>query len=306
MAPAMAANMIVPGSGLPVMFTQAMGNATEEALRSGASKENALLYGTAVGAVEALTEKLTGGIPALGVGALDDAAETAIQRALKSPAAQRAAIRLAKNLGEGAEEFVSEFADAYIYKQLVDSRDRSWKQVNRDAWYSALIGALTSAALSAPAQAGRQLSPKRLADETFRRVEAAEKESYYNHDSLKTLDASHHKKYTDTPVEAIVEPLLPSAVYLQHKLDYTWNGEKCFIPQFTEFTNVVTIAGYEQKNPIRDVERLVNAYHRPAQDWKKQAGSVTSDQYEFDLHWYEAKDGIQHEVKLKNRKERRV
>lgn len=137
-------------------------------------------------------------------------------------------------------------------------------------------------------------------------VEAAEKESYYNHDSLKTLDASHHKKYTDTPVEAIVEPLLPSAVYLQHKLDYTWNGEKCFIPQFTEFTNVVTIAGYEQKNPIRDVERLVNAYHRPAQDWKKQAGSVTSDQYEFDLHWYEAKDGIQHEVKLKNRKERRI
>jgi len=87
-------------------------------------------------------------------------------------------IRLAGYLGEGAEEFVSEFADAYIYRQLVGSNERSWRQVNKDAWYSALIGALTSAELDLSSSALRSVGPKRLAkelaDETAARLEAGE------------------------------------------------------------------------------------------------------------------------------------
>ena len=112
------------------------------------------------------------------VGALDGAAETVIRHTVQSPAAQRAAIRLAKDLGEGLEEFVSEFADAYIYRRLVNSRDRSWSRVSSDAWYSALVGALTSVALSLPADARRSPDPKRLAkslaEETGKRVEETE------------------------------------------------------------------------------------------------------------------------------------
>ena len=176
MLPSIVSNLAVPGSGLATMFLQSSGNATEEALQRGASKENAVLYGTAVGTVEVLTEKLTGGIPALGAGRLDAPVEGAIREALKSPAAQRAAISLVKNLGEGAEEFVSEFADAWLFKQLVESRDRTWKQVGHDAWYSALVGALTSGTLNLSAAGLKTASPKRLArtlaDETAKRVEA--------------------------------------------------------------------------------------------------------------------------------------
>lgn len=49
----------------------------------------------------------------------------------------------------------------------------------------------------------------------------------------------------------------------------------------------------------------MDTYHIPAGEWKKQAGKVTSDKYIFDLHWYEADDGLQREVKLKNRTERK-
>ena len=96
MLPAMLANVIAPGSGLWGVALQAAGNATEEALAKGASDDAATLYGAAVGGVEALTEKLSGGIPALGVGAIDDAAEKLIKRALENPAAQRAALTLVK------------------------------------------------------------------------------------------------------------------------------------------------------------------------------------------------------------------
>ena len=113
-----------------------------------------------------------------GVSTLDGAAETVIRHTMQSPAAQRAAIRLAKDLGEGLEEFVSKFADAYFYRRLVNSRDRSWSRDSSDAWYSALVGALTSVALSLPADPQRSLTPKRLAqslaEETGRRVEAGE------------------------------------------------------------------------------------------------------------------------------------
>ena len=163
MAPAILTNLAVPGSGLWVTAAQAAGNATEEALSKGASDDAATLYGAAVGGIEALTEKISGGIPALGVGAIDDAAETLIRGSLRDPIAQNAAIRLVKSLGEGAEEFVSEFADAYIYKQLTGSTDRSWKQVSRDAWYSALIGTLTSAGLNLSADALNAMSPRSLA-----------------------------------------------------------------------------------------------------------------------------------------------
>ena len=84
-----------------------------------------------------------------------------------------------------------------------------------------------------------------------------------------------------------------------------WNGEKSFIPQYAKFTNVITMAGAGTDTAIRDIERLVDTYHIPAEEWKKQAAKVTSDKYIFDLHWYEADDGLQREIKLKNRTERK-
>ncbi len=257
---------------------------------------------------------------------LDEASERVIRHSLRDPIAQNAAIRLVKSLGEGAEEFVSEFADAYIYKQLTGSTDRSWKQVSKDAWYSALIGTLTSAGLNLSADALDAMSPRHLAktlaaDTAERMAEAADYaagESENNTvssllESLerdpdpadgKALDEYHQKEYTTFPAKDATEHI-SKRIHLQQKLDYVWNGENCFIPEKTEFSAVTTIAGLNSDKPIHDVDRLVNVYRINADEWRKRAGRIDSDQYVFDLHWYEAGDGVQREVKLKFRKERR-
>ena len=116
--------------------------------------------------------------------------------------------------------------------------------------------------------------------------------------------------FNDLGVErySVVQPLTnPPAV---HAVIWTakcskWNGEKCFIPQFSLFSQITTIAGAGTDNLIQDVKRLEATYHIPFDKWKKQAGKVESSKYVFDIHWYEADDGIQHEPKLKNRKEKK-
>ena len=92
---------------------------------------------------------------------------------------------------------------------------------------------------------------------------------------------------------------------LQQQLSYVRNGERLFIPSGSKFDNIVTIAGSGTDTPIRVVDRLVKEHGGKAADWKKQAGKITSSKYVYDVHWYERDDGIQYEVKLKNRTEKK-
>ena len=75
----------------------------------------------------------------------------------------------------GAEEFVSEFAEWGLNKWMVGDDERAFKDVSKDAWYSALIGALTSVAMSAPVETLKRMGPKQLAEtvaqETQERLE---------------------------------------------------------------------------------------------------------------------------------------
>jgi len=171
MVPSVLANVAFPGSGLWIMAGQAFGNATEEALNAGASDEKAVLYGGAVAAVEVLTEKMFGGIPGLNIGSLDDAVENAIKKNVGSETAQRAILFLVDALGEGAEEFISEFADWGLNYWLVGDDNRTLREVNKDAWYSAFIGALTSVTMSAPAEVIKNMSPKELARRVAQEME---------------------------------------------------------------------------------------------------------------------------------------
>lgn len=96
-----------------------------------------------------------------------------------------------------------------------------------------------------------------------------------------------------------------NARYLQNKLRYEWKGEKNFIPQNAKFSKITTIAGKGSDEAIGDIKRLVSNYGGSADEWRKQAGKITSAKYVFDVHWYERDDGIQHDVKLKNRTEKK-
>lgn len=92
---------------------------------------------------------------------------------------------------------------------------------------------------------------------------------------------------------------------LQNKLSYEWKGEKNFIPQNAKFSKITTIAGKGSDEAIGDIKRLVRNYGGSTDEWKKQAGKINSAKYVFDVHWYECDDGIQHDVKLKNRTEKK-
>ena len=121
----------------------------------------------------------------------------------------------------------------------------------------------------------------------------------------KSLETFQQMKHNDTERWERFKAIARSKNHLQQQLGYVWNGEKMFIPQYSKFEKVTTMAGAGTETPIRDINRLVNEYGSTADKWKKQAGKVSSDKYVFDVHWYECEDGIQHDVKLKNRTEKK-
>lgn len=137
---------------------------------------------------------------------------------------------------------------------------------------------------------------------------SADKKQYERYKALMdddfpdTFEDFQKLKYDTPELWGSYKALARSKNYLQQKLNYVWNGEKCFIPMYTKFDKVVTIAGKNSDTAIRCVDRLVETYGGKSDEWQKRAGKVTSAKYIFDLHWYES-DGIQYEVKLKNRKE---
>ncbi len=123
-------------------------------------------------------------------------------------------------------------------------------------------------------------------------------------DFTQNIDSPRKMKYNAVITQEVNKPATQQNNYLQKKLDYIWKGEKSFVPERAEFEKVITMAGDGAKTPIRDISRLVNSYGSTADRWKKQSGEIISDKYVFDIHWYESDDGIQHDVKLKWRKEK--
>lgn len=165
MIPTIASNIAVPGSSLYVLFTQAAGSATTDALQRGASGQNAVAYGVANGALEVLTEKMFDGVAGVfGKGAADDALQSLVRRVTQNEGAQNALLTIADSLGEGFEEFVSEFGDKVLADLLLKDDDRSFRTVLSDAGDSFLVGALTSAVMQAAGSITKNTTPKQAAE----------------------------------------------------------------------------------------------------------------------------------------------
>lgn len=108
-------------------------------------------------------------------------------------------------------------------------------------------------------------------------------------------------KYNDIEKWKDIQKLYRGRFSLQKRLDYIVNGERLFIPQYSKFESVRTIAGAGSKTELRVAERLAKEYGGNASDWKKKVGKIESEKYVFDVHWYEL-NGMQYEVKLKERR----
>ena len=162
MAPAIGANMIVPGSGAVVMFSSAAGSATSEALEAGADYETAFVYGVTSGAIEAATEKITGGIPGLNAGWLDNLTNRTITKLSSNPFSRYLMKMGTDALGEGFEEWLSEAAGQYLVRIYDESeREKSitdtWVEGQEERLYSALIGALSSLAMRSATTSGKKI-----------------------------------------------------------------------------------------------------------------------------------------------------
>lgn len=165
MIPTIASNIAVPGSSLYVLFTQAAGSATTDALQRGASGQQAVTYGVANGALEVLTEKMFDGVAGVfGKGAADDALQSLVRRVTQNEGVQNALLAVADSLGEGFEEFVSEFGDKVLADLLLKDDDRNFRQVLSDAGESFLVGALTSAVMQAAGSITKNTTPKQAAE----------------------------------------------------------------------------------------------------------------------------------------------
>lgn len=165
MLPTIASNIAVPGSSLYVLFTQAAGSATTDALQRGATGQQAVTYGVANGALEVLTEKMFDGVAGVfGKGAADDALQSLVRRVTQNEGAQNALLAIADSLGEGFEEFVSEFGDKVLADLLLKDDDRNFRQVLSDAGESFLVGALTSAVMQAAGSITKNTTPKQAAE----------------------------------------------------------------------------------------------------------------------------------------------
>ena len=140
------------GSGALVpLFTRASGGGMREAEAAGADLKHQLLYGSTVGAVEAATEMLTGGLAKIyGAGGADELVERAVRKMTTSEVGRRALLTLSDMAGEGVEEIISDIVNPYA-KALYDGGEalkkkfgsvEGFKEAVSEELYDGLVGAL--------------------------------------------------------------------------------------------------------------------------------------------------------------------
>ena len=144
-----------PEIGLAIMARSTMGQSANEALKNGATAEQAYYNGLLKGATEYLIEKMFGGIPSLGKGLFGSKAddliaklgESSIGKFLKSTYG-KAVLELLERFGEGLEEAVSGLASGYIDRLTYDDKAElaTAKEIGKDAF----LGILVSFVMNAP------------------------------------------------------------------------------------------------------------------------------------------------------------
>lgn len=74
------------------------------------------------------------------------------------------------------------------------------------------------------------------------------------------------------------------------------------VPKGAELSSVVAIAGAGTSSPIKDIQRLVSKYPSfgDANGWQKKPGVTITDNFRYEIHWYENTGGVPSgEVKAK-------
>ena len=152
-----------------MMFADAYSNARTQALREGATEDEAKAYGNIAGLSEAATELMFGGLgkfnKAVGVSKsglpVDDAVANQVSKAFKSRLAKNLAQYGVKAAGEGFEEVASGFLQA-VGKKMTYKKEEDLKKLieDEDLLNSFIDGAIVSGIMQLPGKNGLVSSTK--------------------------------------------------------------------------------------------------------------------------------------------------
>lgn len=147
-------------------FTSAAGGAYEDAKAHGIDDDKAMTYAATVGAIELATEAVSSGLgkiggKAIGTGGItDDFVSSFAKKVSSDPNVQNAVIYAGGVLGEGFEEWLSEWGDYAANRLLVKYDDRTLKDVWGDSKESFMQGAMMSSLLNITQLMQRGVPPK--------------------------------------------------------------------------------------------------------------------------------------------------
>lgn len=147
-------------------FTSAAGGAYEDAKAHGIDDDKAMTYAATVGAIELAAESVSSGLgkiggKAIGTGGFtDDFVSSLAKKVSTDPNVQNAVIYAGGVLGEGFEEWLSEWGDYAANRLLVKYDDRTLRDVWGDSKESFMQGAMMSSLLNITQLMQRGVPPK--------------------------------------------------------------------------------------------------------------------------------------------------
>ena len=147
-------------------FTSAAGGAYEDAKAHGIDDDKAMTYAATVGAIELAAESVSSGLgkiggKAIGTGGFtDDFVSSLAKKVSSDPNVQNAVIYAGGVLGEGFEEWLSEWGDYAANRLLVKYDDRTLRDVWGDSKESFMQGAMMSSLLNITQLMQRGVPPK--------------------------------------------------------------------------------------------------------------------------------------------------
>lgn len=106
-------------------------------------------------------------------------------------------------------------------------------------------------------------------------------------------------------MDTAANDIIKEKVSIGQQLMYQNNGRALFIPKHTIVIPKRVIAGLGSDCNLRIAAKLAADYGGMAKEWQKVVGTITSDQYIFDVHWYHHKEVGNVLFKIKSYTERR-
>lgn len=121
------------------------------------------------------------------------------------------------------------------------------------------------------------------------KVSAANREREKNIFTVRSGD--YQKGISSSGLPKVIK--LPNET-LKQTVDVDLPNMRAVVPKGAELSSVVIIAGAGTRTPIKDIQRLVSKYPSfgDANGWQKKSGFVITDNFSYEVHWYENNGGV--------------